>query len=285
MPQTYIELAIGSDPAAFEAYIGLMAEEGFNGFWEDGGVLRAYIQSGKWSGSRLSELQLRLAGVASALALPPPSIAATRVQEKNWNKAWESTIRPIRVTDHIVIAPTWHPHKPRPGDIVLTIDPKMSFGTGYHESTRLMLALLEKHLLPGARVLDVGTGTGVLAIAAIKLGAASALGVDNDEWSYDNAKENAGLNGLTGQFAVRRGDLSAVHEAGFDLILVNIQKDVIEKMLTGLAAHLAQEGRLLMSGLLHADRDALVSSLRASGLKVIGEQTDHDWIAFAAVRF
>ena len=120
------------------------------------------------------------------------------VAEKNWNSAWEETIRPIRVSERIVVAPTWHPFNGGPGDIVLTIDPKMSFGTGYHESTRLLLGLMERHLRIGARVLDAGTGTGILAIAALKLGAASAIAFDIDEWSFVNAVDNTRLNGVAG---------------------------------------------------------------------------------------
>jgi ribosomal protein L11 methyltransferase len=157
----------------------------------------------------------------------------------------------------------------------------MSFGTGYHETTRLMLGLLERHITSGARVLDAGTGTGVLAIAALKLGASSALGFDIDEWSYANALENARLNDVSGLFTVRQCDLPSVTESGFDLIAANIQKNVIEEMLPGLISRLAPGGTLLASGLLAGDRDAMVATLMRAGLALEDERREGEWIAFA----
>jgi ribosomal protein L11 methyltransferase len=281
MPRSHIELAIGTEPAAFDTITGALSIEGFEGFWEDGKILRAYIAEDRWDSDRLDSLRLTLARIASTLALPPPSLEITPVADQNWNKSWEETIRPIRVTERIVIAPTWHPFTAGPGDIVLTIDPKMSFGTGYHETTRLILGLLERHLTPGARVLDAGTGTGILAIAALKLGAASALGFDIDEWSYANALENGRLNGVAGQFTVRQCDLPSVTESGFDLIAANIQKNVIEEMLPGLVSRLAPEGTLLVSGLLAGDRDSIVTTLTGARLVLADERREGEWIACA----
>jgi ribosomal protein L11 methyltransferase len=282
MPRSHIELAIGTEAAAFDTIAGALSIEGFEGFWEDGNTLRAYIREELWHAERLDPLRQTLTRITNTLSLPPPSIALTPVTEKNWNRSWEESIRPIRVTDRIVIAPTWHPFTAGPGDIVLTIDPKMSFGTGYHETTRLMLGLIEGHLTPGAHFLDAGTGTGILAIAALKLGAASALGFDIDEWSFANAVENARLNGVTGLFTVREGDLSSVPESGFDLIGANIQKNVIEEMLPGLVSRLAPAGTFLVSGLLAADHEAMTVSLSGAGLVIADERRDGEWIAYAA---
>jgi ribosomal protein L11 methyltransferase len=281
MPRSHIELAIGTETAAFDTITGALSIEGFEGFWEDGKILRAYIGEERWHPDRLEDLRRTLTRIATDLSLAPPSLTLTPVTERNWNRSWEETIRPIRVTARIVIAPTWHPFTAGPGDIVLTIDPKMSFGTGYHETTRLVLGLLERHLTPGARVLDAGTGTGILAIAALKLGAASALGFDIDEWSYVNAIENARLNGVSGLFTVRQGDLPSVTESGFDLIAANIQKNVIEEMLPGLVSRLSTSGTLLVSGLLAGDRDSILAALTGGGLALVDERRDGEWIAFA----
>lgn len=284
MPRPHIELKVGAETAAFDTITGALSIEGFDGFWEDGTSLRAYIPEDRWRPDRLEEIRRTLTGITDDLSLPPPSLTLTPIAYQNWNRAWEETVRPIRVTGRIVVAPTWDPFQGGPSDIVLTIDPKMSFGTGYHESTRLMLALLEGHLTAGARVLDAGTGTGILAIAALKLGAASAIGFDIDEWSFENAIENGRLNGVSSRFAVRRGDLGAVPESGFDIIAANIQKNVIEEMLPGLVARLAPGGTILLSGLLAADRDAMASTLAHEGLAAAEERAEEEWIAFAARR-
>jgi ribosomal protein L11 methyltransferase len=284
MHRPHIELTVGTEAAAFDTITGALSLEGFDGFWEDGTSLRAYIPEGRWNPDRLDGLRRTLTDITGHFSLPPPSLTLAPIADQNWNRAWEETVRPIRVTPRIVVAPTWHPYPGGPGEIVLTIDPKMSFGTGYHESTRLMLALMETHLRAGARVLDAGTGTGILAIAALKLGAASAIGFDIDEWSFENAQENGRLNGVSDRFAVRQGDLGSVPESGFDLVAANIQKNVIEEMLPGLLSRLAPGGTMLLSGLLAADRDAMVSTLRREGLAAAEELHEEEWIAFAARR-
>lgn len=284
MSGSHIELTIGTDPAAFETITGALSIEGFQGFWEDGNTLRAYIGEDRWRSDRLGHLRRTLSRIADDLHIAPPSITLATVAPRNWNRSWEETIRPIRVTARIVIAPTWHPYTGSPDDIVLTIDPKMSFGTGYHETTRLMLVLLEKHCVTGTRVLDAGTGTGVLAIAAVKLGASSAIGFDVDEWSISNAAENTRLNGVSDRVEIRQGDLSSVPESGFDLIAANIQKNVIGEMLPGLVTRLSGRGTMLLSGLLAGDRDEVAALITEAGLLLREELAEGEWIACAAGR-
>jgi len=284
MPRSHIEIAIGVDPAAFDIIAGALTAEGFDGFWEDGNVLRAYIRQESWDEPRLDALRALVAGLAARMALPPPSLSIHVIPEENWNRRWEESIRPLRVTDRIVIAPTWHPCTAGPGDIVITIDPKMSFGTGYHETTRLMIAMTERHAAPGLRVLDAGTGTGVIAIAALMLGAQSATGFDTDEWAYANAQENARLNRVADRFTVLLGDLAVAPAGPFDIVAANIQKDVIEVMLPGLVARLAPGGTLLLSGLLSSDDAAMRGAMARAGLVVTEATAEAEWIAYAARR-
>jgi len=284
MGRSHIELAVSAEPSAFDAITGLLSIEGFQGFWEDGGTLRAYIGDDGWDAGRLETIRGNLRRITDSLSLPPPGVTTTGIAYQNWNRAWEETIRPIRVTDRIVVAPTWHPFTGRADEIVLTIDPKMSFGTGYHESTRLMLGLIETRLTPGVRFLDAGTGTGILAIAAVRLGAASAVGFDTDEWSFENAVENARLNGVADRVAIRLGDIAIVTETAFGLIAANIQKNVIVEMLPGLVSRLSPGGTLLLSGLLAGDAGPMGRTLGEAGLTVAEERRDGEWIALAAAR-
>jgi ribosomal protein L11 methyltransferase len=284
MGRPHIELAVSAGNPAFDAITGFLSIEGFQGFWEDGGTLRAYIGEECWDARRLDAIRMSLTRITDSFSLPPPALALTSVAFQNWNRTWEETIRPIRVTERIVVAPTWHPFAGRADEIVLTIDPKMSFGTGYHESTRLILGLIESRMTPGVRFLDAGTGTGILAIAAVRLGAASAVGFDTDEWAFENAVENVRLNGVSDRIAIRRGDLAVVTEPAFGLIAANIQRNVIEDMLPGLAARLAPAGTLLLSGLLEGDAGPIGRRLGESGLSIAEERRDGEWIALAAGR-
>ena len=168
-----------------------------------------------------------------------------------------------------MIAPSWAGVGPEHnGQMRLTIDPKMAFGTGYHESTRLVLRLLPDVVLPGARVLDVGTGTGVLAIAALALGAQSAVGVDIDPWSVTNGTENATLNGVKDRFEVREGSLDVVPESAFDLVVANIIRSVLVPMLPDLVSKMAPRTPVVFAGLLGTERDAFLDAAGGGGARL-----------------
>jgi ribosomal protein L11 methyltransferase len=283
MPGAYIEVEITTDPLLFDDLVGILSAREYEGFWEEGSQLRAYIKSGLWNGARLREVENLASSLSRDRSLPPPKVVTRLIEDKNWNALWEAGIQPIRVSERVIVAPTWHPYTPTPGEIVVTIDPKMSFGTGHHETTRLMVELLEKHLRPGDTMLDVGTGTGILAIAGIKLGAASAVGVDNDEWSYGNARENVMLNKVQDVVSIVLGEIRDLPEKGYDLIAANIQRGVIEQILAEMRLRLNAGGRLLLSGLLDIDRVPIQAALDAKQLRVIDELHEKEWIALATM--
>jgi ribosomal protein L11 methyltransferase len=280
MPGGYIEVEIGADAALAENLAAILSQLGFEGFWEDEGALRCYISAARWTPGFLEQVQTTAALVARSSSSPAPRIRVQTIESKNWNAEWEKTIQPIRVSNRIVISPSWHPVTPRPGHIVLTIDPKMSFGTGYHETTRLMLRLMESAVYPGATMLDVGTGTGVLAIAGVKLGCASAVACDVDEWSYENARENAGINGVADRLTVILGDISRTPREAFGLVVANIQLNAIVSILGDLKARCADI--LLLSGLLLREEEEIISRLRVLGFAVSERLTENEWLALAA---
>lgn len=276
-----IELSITIPPEAADSLVGILTLHGFEGFWEDGPVLKAYIAEERWNEESRGAVARSLAAFADGQEMAPPQIETRLIPPENWNAAWEASIRPVAATDRIIIAPSWHKVEEARGRIVLTIDPKMSFGTGHHETTRLMLQLLEPRIRQGTTMLDVGTGTGVLAIAAVRLGAAAATGVDIDEWSYENARENVAANGVADRVTIIHGELADVPPGGFDVVAANIQRSVIEPMLPALRARLKADGFLLLSGLLEVEREIVEGSFQRHGLALVEERREREWIAFA----
>jgi ribosomal protein L11 methyltransferase len=205
------------------------------------------------------------------------------IDRQNWNRIWEETIRPIRVSEHFIVHPSWHAPEHDEGCTLLVIDPKMSFGTGFHETTRLMLKLLETCAVHGARVLDVGTGTGILAIAAIKLGASHAVGVDIDEWSRQNAEENAQLNGVSHVTAFRLGTLDEA-DGSFDIILSNITRLDNLELLPRFTERLNSGGTIILSGYHGNDAPDMRSAVLSAGYTVRDEREENEWSALMAAK-
>lgn len=279
MPAHYTEIELTADEALSEEIVAVFSQLGFEGFWQEGAALRCYIRSDRWSDEMQREIELVARTIHRSADSPLPTFSIKQIEEKNWNEEWEKTIKPIHVTQRIVITPTWHNYQAQAGELVLTIDPKMSFGTGYHETTRLMLNLMERYAQPGMKLLDVGTGTGVLAIAGIKLGAASAIGVDNDEWSYENAIENCKLNHVHEKVKILLGVLDDVRESGFDMIVANIQRNVIEPLLPAMKSKLKPDGVMILSGLLDVDENPMREAIQGSGFTVQEILRENEWIS------
>jgi ribosomal protein L11 methyltransferase len=248
------------------------------GFLDEDDTWEAYFDADRWD-----------EGVAMQFAevMEGRNIVTTydieRFEKRNWNKEWEDSITPVRVSERLIITPSWHVIKSQGDEIVLVIDPKMSFGTGFHPTTRLMLRLLQGAVTPGDRVLDVGTGTGVLAIAAIKLGAAFAEGIDTDEWSMENALENCVRNGISDRVSIHRGSLEAVH-GPYEVILSNITRNDNIAMLPGMSDMLLPGGRIILSGFLTADRQDMLQALSMPGIDMTHELHEHEWHALCGVK-
>jgi ribosomal protein L11 methyltransferase len=271
---SYIAVVFDTDDARDDVQAVLFTLEPL-GFLDEDSTWTCYFDATAWRGG----LRERFISLISA-HFPAVTYAAQEFVKQNWNKEWEDSIVPIEVSDRFLIAPSWN-IPPDEHKLVLVIDPKMSFGTGFHETTRLMLRLMERASIPGQRVLDVGTGTGVLAIAAVKLGAASAFGVDIDEWSYDNAMENAERNGVTEAVDFAHGSVEKA-EGLFDVILSNITRNDNIALFPRLSSMTAAPGALIVSGFYREDVDAVTDAARALGFIAMETLAEHEW---AAIRF
>ena len=201
------------------------------------------------------------------------------LEDQNWNKLWEKSREVIRVSNRIVIKPTFKNYSAKKNEVILNIDPKMSFGTGEHQTTKLILRLLETYSRESVKVLDVGSGTGILAITAIKLGASKAVAVDFDEICLENCKENCLHNNVEDTVEVLTGEIDSVDGKNFDLILANIQKNVLLEIAEKIKLKLNQSGVVILSGLLESDKSAIEKKYHSLGFKTTQIEQMDEWIA------
>jgi ribosomal protein L11 methyltransferase len=231
---------------------------------------------------------------------PLPEPVFREMEEEDWAEAWKRQYHRLRVGQRTVIVPAWEDYSAAADEVVIRLEPGMAFGTGLHPTTRLCLEAIEQHLRAGASVLDVGTGSGVLAIAAAKQGARSVLALDADSAAVTVALENVEHNGESDTVAVRHGSLPGgdvvprffdldgtlelLDSGQYDLILVNILAPVIMGLTPALAARLGPEGRLIVAGLIDSQEKDVETALLTSGLQVFERSQEKDWVALVARR-
>jgi ribosomal protein L11 methyltransferase len=246
-------------------------------------TVRGYLPRSRDGARRRRQLEQALWHLGSIWPIPEPTVR--EVREEDWANAWKEHFFAHRVGARLVIKPSWREFEGGPDDLVVTLDPGMAFGTGLHPSTRLCLLALERAARAGDRVLDVGTGSGILALAAARLGAARVLAVDLDEVAVEAARANAEANRLAASVEVARGSVDAA-PAGqtYDLVLANIIARVIIDLAPALAARLRPGGRLVASGILALRRDEVAAALAAAGLTVEETLEEADWVALLCAR-
>ena len=220
-----------------------------------------------------AQRQAAAAALASALGGQVLGVTQIDVEDEDWARRSQAALTSIRV-GRITVAPPWDVPSMAPDDILIVIDPSMGFGTGHHATTRLCLEMLQQVDLRGTRVIDVGTGSGVLAIAAAKLGAASVVAIDNDPDALQNARENIARNAVT--IDVREGDLSVMSEGPADVVTANLTGAVLQKFADELALHVSPGGTLIVSGF---SPDELPDIVRAFRLAVAQDQREGEWAA------
>ena len=203
------------------------------------------------------------------------------VDEEDWSNAWKKYYHPVQVGEHLVVCPSWEAYDRQPDDVVLTLNPGMAFGTGTHDTTRLCMELLEKYITPQDTVLDVGCGSGILAITAALLGANKIIGCDIDEVAVKVAGENAALNGVQDRIAFHQGDLTSQVEGSFQIICANIVADVIIRLSEDAGRYLAKDGIFITSGIIDTREQDVLNALEQNGFQVIECRTSGGWVALA----
>ncbi len=266
----YSRLKVICNSEYTEILMAEVAEAGFDTFMETDDGFEAYVEMEKFDRSRVDEVKEKYEKDASL------KFSQDRIEKQNWNEEWEKSYEPIFVDDKCVIRASFHKiEKKFPYEIIIT--PKMSFGTGHHQTTYLMVKnqMLFDHR--GKRVMDAGCGTAILSIMAGKLGASEVSAFDIDEWSMLNGKENAEANGCT-NISLQQGKIDEVKlDGSFDIILANINKNVLMEEIPKYRLYLSDRGKLLLSGFYTTDIEDLAEVCRKCGLHELSRDEKENW--------
>jgi len=310
----WLEVSVTADPETAEAVVELFNRYGrgqavvempvdcFEYELEESGppesvIVKAYLPLDGSAAEAQSRLEEGIWHLGQIYPLPEPVFR--ELAEEDWTEAWKEQYHRLHVGQRIVIVPAWEAYSPAPDQVVIRLEPGMAFGTGLHPTTRLCLETMEEWLVPGSTVLDVGTGSGVLAIAAVKLGAGPVLAIDADPVAVRVAAENVAANGTEGRVEVRHASLpggetvplhfesdglALLYEGQYDLVVINILAPVITGMAPALAARTRSGGRLIAAGLIEDQEQDVADALRSQGLSIVGRSQEKDWVCLAAER-
>ena len=250
--------------------------------------IKVYLPQNAQGAEQLSQIReglARLKGMEESSAWGRLEVQLQNVSEEDWSTSWKKYYHPIQVSDRLTICPSWEEYeKKSPDEIVLRMDPGMAFGTGTHDTTLLCLRALQAALTPEKSVLDVGTGSGILAIGAALLGAGEVYGCDIDENSVRIAGENAALNGVGERITFRQGDLARDVDGQYDVVTANIVADIILRLIDDIPRVMKPGGTFIASGIIEEREDEILQKLAASGFSVLDCRRSGGWSAIVSTR-
>lgn len=274
----YVELDVQADGERAEIVTALLSDWPFEAFAEEEGHLKAYIRAGDYAACR-DEVAAALDGAGMACR------TERSIAQQNWNAAWESDFEPVEVDGlHPVRIRAPHHRPADEGVMDVIVAPRMSFGTGHHVTTALMTRAVTSMGVEGLRGLDMGCGTGVLAIVAVKCGAETVTAVDTDEWACESCRDSIALSGTADRTEVVCGSMGDVAGRRFDFILANINRNILLDMMPSFAASLTAGGRCAMSGFLCGDTAAIADAARRAGMEPETTEQRDGWAAVVCRR-
>lgn len=285
----WVEVSVEVDQETAEAVAEVLSRyahrgvvvEGGPGGWHEGPVMvRGYLPADDDLWTRKKRIEEGLWHLGQIRPIPDPSFRT--IAEEDWAEAWKKRLEVLRIGDRLVIRPSWLDYSPRPTDVVVQLDPGMAFGTGLHPTTQLCLCALEEFVQPGMDVLDLGTGSGILAVAAAKLGARRVLALDTDQQAVKVARSNVIDNHVAERISVRSGSLPDA-PGSYDLVVVNILARVIVDMVEeGLSERLRPDGILITAGIIVDNLPEVLEAFERSSLEVIDQRQRGDWVSLLA---
>jgi ribosomal protein L11 methyltransferase len=255
-------------------------------------VVKTYIKPGARGETTLRQIEEGLWYLSRIYPMPDPQL--TLLREEDWAHAWKKFYKPMRIGRRVVLKPSWEEFSPEPGDLIVELDPGMAFGTGLHPTTRLCVAALEETVQPGDQVLDIGTGSGVLAIVAAKMGADAIVATDIDPIAVNVTRENVEMNQLTlapaGLIDVRLESVPAGMAGRFQVVVANILAEVIAGLFdqsyqnVPLLEPLATDGTLILSGIIDERAFLVYEAAARHGVEVVRREQEGDWVVLFARR-
>ncbi|ETA80168.1 50S ribosomal protein L11 methyltransferase [Youngiibacter fragilis] len=252
--------------------------------FKDKAVIKAYFSEDADATGICEEIRGKISGLREfGFEIGEFEVTSRKVNEEDWANNWKKYYKPTKIGERFVVRPLWEEYKASGDEIIISMDPGMAFGTGTHETTRMCLEALERHMSKGDTVFDIGTGSGILAIGASLLGAGEVVGVDLDPVAVDSAKENVGFNALD-NVDIRLGNLMDTVEGTADVIVANIIAEIVVVLIDDVRLKLKAGGKFISSGIIREKEKMVTDKLMASGFSVIETDRQGEWIAITAVK-
>ncbi|MFP6653513.1 MAG: 50S ribosomal protein L11 methyltransferase [Dehalococcoidia bacterium] len=281
-PMSEIFHRYGHGGVAIEQEAGYNPDEGESPPVPDFVTIKTYLPVDNTTERRRNQIDIGVRLVAHLATISP--LKEKYVEEEDWQNAWKEHFHPLRIGRHLVICPTWRTVETSESDILIHLDPGMAFGTGHHPTTRTCMEILERDTKPGDRILDVGCGSGILSVVAVKVGATSALGLEIDPVAARAGEENVRINGIEDKVQIVQGTLpSPLAEArSFDIVAANISAKVVTNLAQHLIDSLAIGGKLIAGGIIEPHVEDVTKALNAVGASIDETFIDGDWVTLLA---
>lgn len=268
---------------AWDTTLGKVYELNPDDYPEDGVIVKGYVPMT----SSIEETVTQVKEAVNSLTqygfdLGPNTVSIVEVQEEDWATSWKQYYKPVKVSDKMVIVPTWEEYEASSDEIIIELDPGMAFGTGTHPTTVMCLQALEKTIKTGDHLIDVGTGSGVLSIAGAKLGASPVNAYDLDEVAVVSAKQNIALNDVDGLIDVKQNNLLNGVEAQADVVVGNLLAEIVIDFTPQVPAVLKPGGLFISSGIIEGKKDDVKDALLAANFSIVETIEMEDWVAFIA---
>lgn len=289
-----ILIELGCEGVAVEDPNDPIFGDGYEGDWDyfdkeemvfefpEGALIKTYVEDATMA-SLIEDIKVRIAELTEfGIDYGLGEIETVEVFESDWANEWKKYYKPTRIGERIVIKPSWEAYEPEPQDLIIEIDPGGAFGSGTHETTSMCIEQLDKRVKPNTVVYDIGCGSGILAIAAAKLGAKEVIAVDLDQAAVETSAENVKLNHVVEQVDVRHGNLMEVVKGKADIVVANIIADVICFLATSIHEFLHEDSVFIASGIINTKIETVLEALNANNLEVIEVVQKGEWAAIVS---